>query len=165
MSSLLSYSSFTCICFVTVCIWWVWWLLWLWEGDLSLVRVLCARLCGCIMLWRVLMSGGVACCSVGVSRFSIMCSELLIMLEISWPLWSPVCEYQSVECAFTSPVSIESGVLYGWGTGYAGIKIRIPGDTEEASTSSKGHTQQYHRYALASKILPASLQKVFESVI
>ena len=28
------------------------------------------------------------------------------MSEISCPLWSSVCEYQSVECAFTSPVSI-----------------------------------------------------------
>ena len=40
----------------------------------------------------VVMSGKVACCSdvcgtlVGVSVFSMMCSELLIMLEISWPL-------------------------------------------------------------------------------
>ena len=65
----------------------------------------------------VLMSGEVACCSVvcgtlvGVSVFSVMCSELLIMSEISWPLWSSVCEYQSVECAFTSPVSIESAML------------------------------------------------------
>ena len=42
---------------------------------------------------------------------SVMCSELLIMSEISCPLWSSVCEYQSVECAFTSPVSIESGML------------------------------------------------------
>ena len=40
-----------------------------------------------------------------------MCSELLIMSEINWCLWSSVCEYQSVECAFTSPVSIESGML------------------------------------------------------
>ena len=43
-----------------------------------------------------------ACCSgvcgtlVGVSMFSIMCSELLIMSEISCPPWSSVCEYQSV---------------------------------------------------------------------
>ena len=65
----------------------------------------------------VVMSGEVACCSVvcgtlvGVSVFSMMCSELLIMSEISCPLWSLVCEYQSVECAFTSPVSIESGIL------------------------------------------------------
>ena len=47
---------------------------------------------------------------VGVSVFSVMCSELLIM-SISRPLWSSVCEYQSVECAFTSPVSIESGMM------------------------------------------------------
>ena len=65
----------------------------------------------------VVMSGEVACCSVGcstmvgVSVFSMMCSELLIMSEIRCPLWSSVCEYQSVECAFTSPVSIESGML------------------------------------------------------
>ena len=26
----------------------------LWEDDLSLVLVLCVRLCGCIMLWRLL---------------------------------------------------------------------------------------------------------------
>ena len=42
---------------------------------------------------------------VGVSVFSVMCSELLIMSEISLPLWLSVCAYQ---CAFTSPVSIES---------------------------------------------------------
>ena len=46
----------------------------------------------------VVMSGEVACCSVvcgtlvGVSVFSVMCSELLIMSEISIPLWSSVCE-------------------------------------------------------------------------
>ena len=63
------------------------------------------------------MSGEVACCSVvcgtlvGVPVFSIMCSELLIMSEISCPLWSSVCEYQNVECTFTSPMSIESGML------------------------------------------------------
>ena len=41
------------------------------------------------------------------------CSELLIMSEISCPLLSSVCEYhkQSVEYAFTSPVSIEAGML------------------------------------------------------
>ena len=42
---------------------------------------------------------------------SVMCSELLIMPKISCPLWSSVCEYQSVECAFTLPVSIKSGML------------------------------------------------------
>ena len=62
------------------------------------MRVLCARLCGCIVLWRSLG------CLVGVSVFSMMCSELLIMSEISLPLWSSVCEYQSVEC-------VESGML------------------------------------------------------
>ena len=47
----------------------------------------------------VLMSGEVACCSVvcgtlvGVSVFSVMWSELLIMSAISCPLWSSVCEY------------------------------------------------------------------------
>ena len=33
-----------------------------------------------------------------------MCCELLIMSKISWPLWSSVCEYQSVECVFMSPL-------------------------------------------------------------
>ena len=65
----------------------------------------------------VVMSDKVACCSVvcgtlvGMSVFCIMCSELLVMSEISLPLWSSVCEYQSVEYAFTSPLSIESGML------------------------------------------------------
>ena len=49
----------------------------------------------------------VVCCTlVGVSVFSIMCSELLIMSEINWPLWLSVCECQSVECAFMSHMSI-----------------------------------------------------------
>ena len=52
------------------------------------MRVLYARLCGCIVE-IVAMSGEVVCCSlmcgtlVGVSVFSMMCSELLIMSEIS----------------------------------------------------------------------------------
>ena len=56
------------------------------------------------------MSGEVACCSVvfgtlvGVSVFSIMCTELLIMSKISCPPWSSVCTR-------VSPVSIESGML------------------------------------------------------
>ena len=59
--------------------------------------------CCSLYLVRVLivvMSGEVACCSVvcstlvDVSVFSMMCSELLIMSEISCPLWSSVCEYQ-----------------------------------------------------------------------
>ena len=59
---------------------------------LSLVRVLCARLCGCIVVEILVRSGEVVCCSVvcgtlvGVSVFSMICSELQIMSEISWPL-------------------------------------------------------------------------------
>ena len=30
---------------------------------------------------------------MGVSVFSMVCSELLIMSDISCPLWSSVCEY------------------------------------------------------------------------
>ena len=56
---------------------------------------------------------------MGVSVFSVMCSVLLIMSEISRPLWSSVCEYQRVECAFTSPVSIESGMLMTCRVSYA----------------------------------------------
>ena len=65
----------------------------------------------------VVMPGEVACWSVvcgtlvGVSVFSVMCSDLLIVSEISCPLWWSLCEYQSVEYAVTSPVSIESGIL------------------------------------------------------
>ena len=77
--------------------------------------------CHVVRLYNVLdivvMTGEVACCSVvcgtlvGCVGVSMMCSELLIMSEISCPLWSSVCEYQSVECAFTSPVCIEAGML------------------------------------------------------
>ena len=56
------------------------------------------------------MSGEMACCSV-VCGTLVGVSVFLIMSEISCPLWSSVCEYQCVECAFTSPVSIESGRL------------------------------------------------------
>ena len=61
----------------------------------SLVRILCARLYSVVEI--VVMPGEVACCSVecgtlvGVSVFS-MCSEMLIMSEISCPLWSSVCD-------------------------------------------------------------------------
>ena len=60
--------------------------------------VLCARLYSVVEI--VVRSGEVACCSVvcgtlvGVPVFSMMCSELLIILEISCPLWSSVCEYR-----------------------------------------------------------------------
>ena len=45
--------------------------------------------CQVVWLYSVVMSGDVACCSVvcgtlvGVSVFTMMCSELLIMSEIS----------------------------------------------------------------------------------
>ena len=59
----------------------------LWEGGLSACIV-----CQVVRLYNVVdivMSGEVVCCSVvcatlvGVSVFSIMCSELLILSEIS----------------------------------------------------------------------------------
>ena len=48
---------------------------------------------------------------VGVFVFSVMWSELLMTSAISCPLWSSVYECQRVECAFTSPVRIECGML------------------------------------------------------
>ena len=42
---------------------------------------------------------------------SVMCSELRIMPEISRPPRPSACEHQSAECALTSPVSTESGML------------------------------------------------------
>ena len=44
---------------------------------------------------------------VGAYVFSDMWLELLMMLKINVPLRSSVYEYQSVECVFTSPVSME----------------------------------------------------------
>ena len=78
--------------------------------SLYLMRVLMGRwseFSACIVrlysvVEIVVMSGEVACCSVvcgtlvGVSVFSVMSSELLIMSEISCPLWSSVCEYQTL---------------------------------------------------------------------
>ena len=43
--------------------------------------------------------------------FSVMWLELESVSEISSPRWSSVYECQSVECAFTSPVIIELGML------------------------------------------------------
>ena len=78
----------------------------------------CVRLCGCIVLWRLLFDVRWPAAVFGAALwwvcqwFSMMCSELQIMLEISCPLWSSMCEYnQTVKCAFTSHVSIESGML------------------------------------------------------
>ena len=68
------------------------------------------------MLDTVVMSGDDVCCSVvfgtlvGVFVFSVMWSELS-MTSISCPLWSSVYECQRVECAFTSPVGTECGML------------------------------------------------------
>ena len=70
------------------------------------------------------MSGDVACWCivlgtlVGVLLFSVMWLELLMMLEIRVPLRSSVYEYQSVECAFTSAVSMESVMLVMCSTQY-----------------------------------------------
>ena len=54
---------------------------------------------GCLELWS------------GVSVLSVMWLELESVSEISSPRWSSVYECQSVECAFTSPVIIELGML------------------------------------------------------
>ena len=65
----------------------------------------------------VVMSGDVGCwCAlfgtlVGVSVLSVMWLELESVSVISSPRWSSVYECQSVECAFTSPVIIELGML------------------------------------------------------
>ena len=90
------------------------------------MRVLIVEIMGrwsvCQVVWLynvvdiAVMSGDVVCCSVvcgtlvGVSVFSIICSELLIMSGISY-LFGRQCVDQSVECVYTSPVSIESGLL------------------------------------------------------
>ena len=56
---------------------------------------------------------GVGCLEplVGVSVLRVMWLELESVSEISSPRWSSVYECQSVECAFTSPVIIELGML------------------------------------------------------
>ena len=65
----------------------------------------------------VVMSGDDVCCSVvfgtlvGVFVFSDMRSQLLMTSVICCPLWSSVYEYHKVECAFTSPVRTECGML------------------------------------------------------
>ena len=52
----------------------------------------------CLALWLVCV-------------FSGMWSELLMTSAICCPLWSSVYECQRVECAFTSPVRTECGML------------------------------------------------------
>ena len=48
---------------------------------------------------------------IGVSVFSVIGSELLMISAISCPLWSSMYECQIVECAFTSPVRTERGMF------------------------------------------------------
>ena len=65
----------------------------------------------------VVMSGdvgrrcGLSGTLVGVSVLSVMWLELESAPETSPPRWPSVHERQSVECAFTSPVTIELGML------------------------------------------------------
>ena len=49
---------------------------------------------------------------IGVFVFSVVWTELLMTSAISCPLWSSVYECHKVECAFTSPVRTECGILY-----------------------------------------------------
>ena len=69
------------------------------------------------MLDTVVISDKDACCSVvfgtlvGVPVFSVIWSELLLTSAINCPLWSSVYECQIVECAYTSPVRAECGML------------------------------------------------------
>ena len=70
------------------------------------------------MLDIVVISGDNVCCIVvfgtlvGVFVFSIMWSELLMTSAISCPLWSSAYECQRVDCAFTTPMRNECGLLY-----------------------------------------------------
>ena len=65
----------------------------------------------------VVMSGDDGCwlfaCGslVCLSVLSTVCSLFVRMSEIIAPLWSFVCEFQSVECALMSPVMSVSGKL------------------------------------------------------
>ena len=69
------------------------------------------------MLDTVVISDDDVCCSVvldtlvGVFVFRVMWSELLITSTISCLLWSSAYECLRVECAFTSPVRTECGML------------------------------------------------------
>ena len=48
---------------------------------------------------------------VSMSVFSVIWFELLMTSVISCPLWLSVCEYQTVECAFTSTLRTECGMF------------------------------------------------------
>ena len=65
------------------------------------------------MLDTVVISGEDVCFSmvfdtlVGVSVFSVILTDLLMIYSISCPLWLSMYECQRVECTFTSPVRTE----------------------------------------------------------
>ena len=86
-----------------------------WSDDSACSVVHDVRLYN--VLDTVVISGEDVCCSVvfgtlvGVFVFSVMWSELLMTFASSCPMWSSVYEYQKVECAFTSPVRTECGML------------------------------------------------------
>ena len=67
----------------------------------------------CPVVQCVRHRGDNVCCSavfgtlVGMFVFSVMWSDLLMTTAIIRPLWSSVCECQTVECAFTSPMMTE----------------------------------------------------------
>ena len=71
----------------------------------------------CLVVSCVRHRGEDVCCSVvfgtlvGVSVFSVICSELLMSSAISCPLWSLVYECQRVESMFTFPVRTECGMF------------------------------------------------------
>ena len=82
-----------------------------WSDDSACLVVHDVRLYS--VLETVVISGDDVCCSVVfgtldvVSVFSVMWSEMLMTVAISYPLWSSVYKCQIVECAFTSPVRTE----------------------------------------------------------
>ena len=86
-----------------------------WSDDSACLVVHDVRLYS--VLDTEVMSGEDGCCSVvfgtlvGVLVFSVMWSELLMTSVMICPLWSSVCEYPRLECALTSPVRTEFGVL------------------------------------------------------
>ena len=84
-----------------------------------IVRVELSTMSGCprCLVQCVRHRGDDVCCSVvfgtlvGVFVFSVMGSDLLKTSTISYPLWSSVYECQRVECAITSSVRTECGML------------------------------------------------------
>ena len=72
---------------------------------LQVVRLLMLEL-------AVVTSGALGCCCelygslVGVCVFNVVWFELVIISDMSVPLWSSMGEYHSGACAFMSPVTI-----------------------------------------------------------